>query len=42
MNEVKKLSRARKSNRKFRQEIDTNIISIGFDDLKQDAQKQLV
>lgn len=36
--EVKKLSRARKRNRKFRQEVDTNIVSIRFDVLEQDTQ----
>jgi hypothetical protein len=34
----RKFSRAKKHNRKFRQEVDTNIVSIGLDVLEQDAQ----
>lgn len=35
---IKKFSRAKPRNRKFRQEVDTNIVSIEFDVLDQDAQ----
>lgn len=34
----RKLSRHRARNRRFRQAVDTNIVSIGFDVLEQDAQ----
>jgi hypothetical protein len=34
----RRFSRAKKHNRKFIQEVDTNIVSIGFDILEQDAQ----
>lgn len=33
-----KLDRLKKRNRKFRQTVDTNIVSIGFNILEQDAQ----
>jgi len=33
-----KLDRHKKRNRKFRQTVDTNIVSVGFDILEQDAQ----